>query len=102
MDNRELKPETLTDRQLIALLNETASIARSAYRTKKLLQAEQYRRFVPDTAETLDDIDYPHEEPGGLTTKQISLIRKWAKTPHTTDDLIIFITGLLQKEHAND
>lgn len=80
------------------MLNEVSVTARTAYRIKKELQAEQQRRFVPDYAEPLDLDDITETEPGGLTSKQISEIRKWAKTRHSTDDLILFITKIVGQQ----
>lgn len=81
-----------TDEQLTYLLNETAAEASKLYRLKKEILEELQKRSIPQNAE----LYVPSETPGGLTVKQIKEIRLWAKTRHTTDELIAYITQIVQ------
>lgn len=81
-----------TDEQLTYLLNETAAEAAKLYRLKKEILEELQRRSVPQNAQPYT----PEETPGGLTLKQIKEIRLWAKIRHTTDELIAYITQIVQ------
>lgn len=86
-----VKLEKLSDEQLVARLNETHSEARRLYALKAKYEAELWSRSAPKDAEIVE----LSEQTGGLTMKQITLIKNWAKKPHTTDELIAFISGLV-------
>lgn len=88
----------LSDSELLSLLNQTSTIAKHNYRQKKELEEEHRRRFMPAGAAALQPTE---EAPGGLTMKQISQIRKWAKDRHNTEDLIKFITLLIIESETN-
>lgn len=89
----------LTDEHLTLLLSKVSREARSAYKLKRHLEDEQIRRVLAERPADISKAEFePSEAPGGLTQKQITKIRKWAKTKHTTEELIGFVSGLIESE----
>jgi len=86
----------LNEEQLDLLLAKVSREARSNYKLKKDLETEKIRRALAARPAEISDAEFePEEAPGGLTQKQITRIREWAKKKHTTQDLIEFITLLI-------
>ena len=84
-------PESYTDEQLHIRLDETRRGIRELYLLKDQIVEELERRHLPEG----QHYSQPDEQPKpGLTYRQISQIREWAKKPHSTDDLIKFIQAL--------
>lgn len=87
-----IKLEKLSDEQLVLRLNETHSEARRLYALKARYEAELWSRSAPADAEIVE----PSEQPGGLTMKQIAQVRNWAKSKHTTDELVALVAELVK------
>jgi|JI10StandDraft_1071094.scaffolds.fasta_scaffold1480668_2 hypothetical protein len=88
--------EKLSDEKLSVLLTEVSIQARGSYKLKKDLEEETIRRALAARPAEISDAEFePEEAPGGLTQKQITRIREWAKKKRTTQDLIEFITELI-------
>lgn len=68
--------------------------AKSWYQTKSLYEKELHSRHIPSDAEVIEFEST--ESPGGLTSKQITRIRHWAKKKHNTEELIAFISELIK------
>lgn len=85
---------TVTNEYLIMGINHAHENARYWYATKKQYETELRSRRVPVDAEVIDF--EPEEQPGGLTSKQITRIRQWAKKKHNTEELIAFISELIK------
>ncbi len=86
----------LNEEQLDLLLAKVSREARSNYKLKKDLETEKIRRALSEWPTEISTANFePSEAPGGLTQKQITKIREWAKKKHTTQELIEFITLLI-------
>lgn len=86
----------LNEEQLDLLLAKVSREARSNYKLKKDLETEKIRRALSEWPTEISTANFePGEAPGGLTQKQITKIREWAKKKHTTQELIEFITLLI-------
>jgi len=86
----------LSKEQLSLLLAKVTREAKANYKLKKELENESIRRALSERPTEISESDFePGEAPGGLTQKQITKIRLWAKKKRTTQELIEFITSLI-------